>query len=135
MKFKRNDIVRYVKSGKEYVIYHPPMRKVKLEYCNEECYQYGNSEEGVIWFRRKSEMEDGRFELVGSLNSNIPYKFQIVFSDRDSFNRAIEGGNTFAIGEDHVGMILTYVDEYSRSKFVRHLLINKIENFTTGEGE
>ena len=59
--FKIGQTVRHLKSGNEYKILSEPDEKHKLECCNESFYSYGcvNS---IIWYRRKNEMEDGRFK-------------------------------------------------------------------------
>jgi len=65
-KFKNGDLVRHLKSGIIYIINDSPREFEKLEYCNESFYSYfkndKNDNESLLWFRCKSEMEDGRFE-------------------------------------------------------------------------
>ena len=63
-KFKKYQVVKHLKSGNEYVIKKVPDEDDRLEYCNESYYQYVSPIDGIKWNRRKSEMEDGRFELV-----------------------------------------------------------------------
>lgn len=61
-KFKYSQLVKHVKTGLEYKICEEPNDKNKLEYCNESFYAYYR--DGVMWYRRKSEMEDGRFKVL-----------------------------------------------------------------------
>lgn len=67
-KFQVGDRVKHRKGG-EYVITKVPVEFCKLEYCNEMYYEYQFMIPGEVtfWIRRMSEMEDGRFEKIGSV--------------------------------------------------------------------
>lgn len=62
--FKLNDQVIHVKSGDEYFILSIPDKVRRLEYCDEPFYKYVSLSDGIIWYRRKSEFEDGRFCII-----------------------------------------------------------------------
>lgn len=61
--FKVGDFVKHIKTGGSYKITQEPVHFKKLEYCNEEYYEYEQMSTGQKWVRRKSQMEDGRFIL------------------------------------------------------------------------
>lgn len=63
--------LRHVKSGEEVQIIRVPEEKWRLEHCDEPFYAYRALSTGVIWFRCKSEMEDGRFVPVTEANVAI----------------------------------------------------------------
>ena len=65
-KFKRFDKIVHIKSGEIYDISDVPNAITKLEYCNEGFYRYISEKRDapVLWLRCKTEMEDGRFELL-----------------------------------------------------------------------
>ena len=66
-KFDRGQIITHVKTGKQYAIVDPPVACCRLEYCNEPYYvyrSYGEDTDHVLWVRRQSEMEDGRFAPI-----------------------------------------------------------------------
>jgi hypothetical protein len=64
-KFKKNDTIKHRKGGEYFILSEPDHRK--LEYCNEPYYVYKALIDDSVWVRRKSEMEDGRFNLVKGL--------------------------------------------------------------------
>lgn len=60
--FRVNSTVLHKASGRLYAIIETPRANRLLEYCREPYYVY--TEVGVdtiVWVRRQSEMEDGRF--------------------------------------------------------------------------
>lgn len=64
MIFRRGQGIRHVKTGGFYIVIAEPNPALRLEYCNESFYAYrsfGEDTDHVIWHRRQSEMEDGRF--------------------------------------------------------------------------
>ena len=58
--FYIDDIVKH-KKGRVYKIKNVPVHYKRLEYCDEEYYEYEDCVTGIVWIRRKSQMEDGRF--------------------------------------------------------------------------
>ena len=58
-KFSKHELVEN-KKGELYMIAAIPDGR-KLEYCDEEFYEYYEIGDSNIWVRRKSEFEDGRF--------------------------------------------------------------------------
>ncbi len=63
-KWNRGQQLVHVKTGGKYVVTEKPVDFKRLEYCNEPFYSYrsyGQETDHVIWHRRQSEMEDGRF--------------------------------------------------------------------------
>lgn len=61
-KFVTGQRLRHHKGG-EYIISVAPDHR-RLEYCNERFYEYIALQDGTVWVRRQSEMEDGRFEVA-----------------------------------------------------------------------
>lgn len=63
--FVDGDTVKHLKSGNYYKILEVPDNNKRLEYCNEPYYTYRElgDTDSIIWLRRKSEFEDGRFEF------------------------------------------------------------------------
>ncbi len=61
--------VRHLKSGGEYIILKAPDKDRRLEHCDEPFYEYTSvmTVDERVWIRRKSEMEDGRFERITSV--------------------------------------------------------------------
>ncbi len=69
--FRVREEVRHLKNGGIYIILEVPFENRRLEHCNESFYIYmekpKNHEElygNIKWSRCKSEMEDGRFEVI-----------------------------------------------------------------------
>lgn len=60
-KFQLGELVKHVASNKVYQITREPTFKCKLEYCNEQYYEYVGTQDTTKWIRCVSEMEDGRF--------------------------------------------------------------------------
>jgi hypothetical protein len=67
MIFKTGDIVKHVKSGRDYQIYGLCI----IEETNTIAYYYKSNSKGVVWIRSKAEMEDGRFVLVTLTQSEM----------------------------------------------------------------
>lgn len=63
-KFQQGNVLRHVKTGGIYVVMETPRDNVQLEYCRESFYEYWAIDTNQFWLRKKSEMEDGRFELI-----------------------------------------------------------------------
>jgi hypothetical protein len=63
MMFKKNDIVRHVKTGNEYTIALTP-DTTKIEADCTPVYVY--CDDTTTWIRPQAEMEDGRFEFVSA---------------------------------------------------------------------
>ena len=63
--------LRHTKSGEEVQIIRVPDDNWRLEYCDEPFYAYRATATGVVWFRSKSEMEDGRFVPIAEANKAI----------------------------------------------------------------
>lgn len=59
--YHRGQTLRHKKSGGVYTVKSLPRTGSKLEYCHEPYYVYLDKD-GNEWLRRRSEMEDGRFE-------------------------------------------------------------------------
>lgn len=71
--FQRRDLIRHVKSGKEYRIVATPDGGLRMEKGNEPAYCYTDPCEDSpepLWVRSAREMEDGRFVLVARSISN-----------------------------------------------------------------
>lgn len=63
-KFSRGQLLIHVETETVYCITELPRDCMRLEYCNEPYYSYrsyGEETDHLIWVRRQSEMEDGRF--------------------------------------------------------------------------
>lgn len=63
-KFNRGQDLVHVKSGGRYCIIELPQPHLRMECCGEAFYTYrgyGTDHDHIIWCRRQSEMEDGRF--------------------------------------------------------------------------
>lgn len=63
-KFKVGDRVTHGNSGKEYVIKRLPDPWHRLENCDKPFYAYKGEHNGVTYYRREDEMDDGRFRLM-----------------------------------------------------------------------
>lgn len=61
--FGLGQIIKHIKSGGEYIVRGLP-DKYRIESSNAPAYAYESLEDGVVWVRPQSEMEDGRFELI-----------------------------------------------------------------------
>lgn len=64
-KFHTMKIIRHVKTNSYYRITSSPIQNKILEHNGETYYEYRSLRDGITWLRCKSEMEDGRFELIG----------------------------------------------------------------------
>lgn len=66
MKFNLGDTIKHVRSGNVYRITGTPEPtdgvRYQIEPTNEPAYAYTN-ENGVVWIRSQTKMEDGRFDL------------------------------------------------------------------------
>lgn len=62
-KFNKHDMIKHIKSGEIYQIINPPFR---LGHSNESFYKYVDMRvnEPIFWFKSRTEMEDGSFELI-----------------------------------------------------------------------
>ncbi len=62
--FAQHDLILHVKNQDVYEIVTTPVLNQRLEYINEPFYAYRSFGSGIVWYRCKSEMEDGRFVRV-----------------------------------------------------------------------
>ena len=63
-KFKRGQIVLFKGTNASYCITELPQDHLRLAVSGDPFYgyrSYGNDTDHIIWYRRQSEMEDGRF--------------------------------------------------------------------------
>lgn len=65
--FNRHDLVKHVASGGEYIVLLTPEDGMVWEKTLEPLYAYQSTKDcsGLIFNRAQSEMEDGRFVLLG----------------------------------------------------------------------
>ena len=62
--FRMNQKVRHIKTGNVYKIVGTP-ETVRIEHLATPAYAYVPEDWKLIWIRPQTEMEDGRFEVVG----------------------------------------------------------------------
>jgi hypothetical protein len=85
-KFKIDDRIIDIKSGGVYVVTATP-QSCRLEHSGEPAYSYvGN--DGTMWVRSQTEMEDGRF---------VYYKYKESVEDKNSVMVSIEGSRCFPL--------------------------------------
>ncbi len=69
MKFRMNQMVRHIKTGRIYQIVGTPSR-YRIEATGEPAYAYTSGPTADIWVRPQTKMEDGRFVPVFRTTAN-----------------------------------------------------------------